>query len=79
MAPLVNAWGFGFQNDSTPDKHAIDSLMQFVGYRKLSFDGKKIEKKDPRMMLDCSAIAKGYGVDAVAHCCKRRSRTTWWK
>ena len=66
VAPLVNAWGFGFQNDSTPDKHAIDSLMQFVGYRKLSFDGKKIEKKDPRMMLDCSAIAKGYGVDAVA-------------
>ena len=66
VAPLVNAWGFGFQNDSTPDQRAVDSLMQFVGYRKLSFDGKKIEKKDPRMMLDCSAIAKGYGVDAVA-------------
>ena len=66
VAPLVNAWGFGFQNDSTPDQRAVDSLMQFVGYRKLSFDGKKIKKNDPRMMLDCSAIAKGYGVDAVA-------------
>ena len=66
VAPLVNAWGFGFQNDSTPDQRAVDSLMQFVGYKKLSFDGKKIRKSDPRMMLDCSAIAKGYGVDAVA-------------
>ena len=66
VAPLVNAWGFGFQNGEMPDQHAIDSLRQFIGYRKISLDGKKIQKKDPRMMLDCSAIAKGYGVDVVA-------------
>ena len=66
VAPLVNAWGFGFQNGEMPDQHAIDSLMQFIGYRKISLNGKKIQKNDPRMMLDCSAIAKGYGVDVVA-------------
>ncbi len=66
VAPLVNAWGFGFKHGELPDAHTVDSLMQFVGYQKVSYDGKNIQKKDPRIMLDCSAIAKGYGVDAVA-------------
>ena len=66
VAPLVNAWGFGFQNGEMPDQQDIDSLQQFIGYRKISFDGQKIQKNDPRMMLDCSAIAKGYGVDIIA-------------
>ena len=29
-------------------------------------------KKDPRIMLDCSAIAKGFGVDAVARLLERK-------
>ncbi|MDD6510821.1 MAG: FAD:protein FMN transferase [Prevotella sp.] len=66
VAPLVNAWGFGFKNGITPDRHAIDSLMQFVGFDKVKLQDGKIIKTDDRLMLDCSAIAKGYGVDAVA-------------
>ena len=66
VAPLVNAWGFGFKNEQMPDKHAVDSLMAIVGYQKVSYDGKHIIKRDPRITLDCSAIAKGYGVDVVA-------------
>lgn len=66
VAPLVNAWGFGFKNGITPDCHAIDSLMQFVGFDKVKLQDGKIIKTDDRLMLDCSAIAKGYGVDAVA-------------
>jgi thiamine biosynthesis lipoprotein len=66
VGPLVNAWGFGFKNEQMPDKHAVDSLMALVGYKKVKTDGKKIIKKDPRITLDCSAIAKGYGVDVVA-------------
>jgi thiamine biosynthesis lipoprotein len=62
----VNAWGFGFKNEQMPDKHAVDSLRAIVGHQKVSYDGKKIVKKDPRITLDCSAIAKGYGVDVVA-------------
>lgn len=67
VAPLVNAWGFGFKQGTFPDSAAIDSLLQFTGYRKvkLTADG-KIIKQDPRLMLDCSAVAKGYAVDVVA-------------
>lgn len=72
VAPLVNAWGFGFKNGITPDCHTIDSLMQFVGFDKVKLQDGKIIKTDDRLMLDCSAIAKGYGVDAVARLLKSK-------
>ena len=72
VAPLVNAWGFGFKNGITPDPSAIDSLMQFVGFDKVKLQDGKIIKTDDRLMLDCSAIAKGYGVDAVARLLKSK-------
>ena len=67
VAPLVNAWGFGFKNGVNPDEKAIDSLRQVVGFQKVRLEDGKIIKADPRVMLDCSAIAKGYGVDVVAN------------
>ena len=67
VAPLVNAWGFGFKNGVNPDEKVIDSLRQVVGLQKVRLEGDKIVKTDPRVMLDCSAIAKGYGVDVVAN------------
>lgn len=72
VAPLVNAWGFGFKNGTMPDKQAIDSLKQFVGFDKVKLQDGKIIKTDDRLMLDCSAIAKGYGVDAVAKMLKSK-------
>lgn len=66
VAPLVNAWGFGFKHSIDIEPNVIDSLRQFVGYQKIHMKDDKIVKDDPRTMLDCSAIAKGYGVDAVA-------------
>ncbi len=67
VAPLVNAWGFGFKKRQSVDSHIIDSLLQFVGYRKVFLKNNRIVKSDPRVMLDLSAIAKGYGSDVVAH------------
>ena len=67
VAPLVNAWGFGFKNGVNPDAKAIDSLRQVVGFHKVRLENNKVVKFDPRVMLDCSAIAKGYGVDVVAN------------
>lgn len=72
VAPLVNAWGFGFKNGSQPSASQVDSLKQIVGYQKVSLVDGKIHKQDPRMMLDCSAIAKGYGCDAVARLLRSR-------
>ncbi len=67
VAPLVNAWGFGFKTQTFPDSSRIDSLLQIVGYRKIRLTENGVfEKQDPRIMLDCSSIAKGYGVDCVA-------------
>ncbi len=66
VAPLVNAWGFGFKNDVLPTKHTIDSLKQLIGYNKVSLKDGIVRKDDDRIMLDCSAIAKGYACDVVA-------------
>lgn len=66
VAPLVNAWGFGFKKGITPDSAAIDSLRQFVGYGTVALTEGRITKRHPQTMLDCSSIAKGYGCDAVA-------------
>ena len=78
VAPLVNQWGFGFKEGSTPDQHIIDSLLQFVGYKKVSMSPEgRIIKKDPRLMLDCSAVAKGYACDVVAAALRRHDVTNY--
>lgn len=70
VAPLVNAWGFGFKNQQMPNNHQIDSLRRLVGMEHVSLAGAKgsqyVRFQRPRMMLDFSAIAKGYGTDRVA-------------
>lgn len=65
VAPLVNLWGFGFKNMDNVSQEKVDSLLPFVGYQKVKLVDGKIQKECPETMLDCSAIAKGYGVDAV--------------
>jgi thiamine biosynthesis lipoprotein len=72
VAPLVNAWGFGFKSGEKPTARQVDSLRQIIGYQKITVDHGKIRKQDPRMMLDCSAIAKGYGTDVVANFLRQR-------
>ena len=72
VAPLVNAWGFGFKNGTLPTKEKIDSLKAFVGFDKVSLNDEKVKKSDPRTMLDCGAIAKGYGCDVVADYMRRQ-------
>ena len=66
VAPMVNAWGFGFKSGTSPTKEVIDSIKEIVGFDKISLKNNKIAKQDPRTTLDCSAIAKGYGCDIVA-------------
>lgn len=65
VAPLVNAWGFGFKNKENVTDSLLQSILQHVGIEKVSLVDDEIVKTDTCVMLDCSAIAKGYGVDAV--------------
>lgn len=70
VMPLVNYWGFGYA-----DKNAIknvDSLkvketLSLIGMRKvLAIDNSLfLSKNNPKVQLDFSAHAKGYGVDQV--------------
>ena len=70
-APLVNLWGFGFSKMDSVTPQMIDSIKQFVGYQKVRLDGRKVVKDDSRILLNCSAIAKGYASDIIARLLER--------
>ncbi len=72
VAPMVNVWGFGFKKGVEPSKQVLDSIRTLVGYHKVKLVNRHIEKQNPNIMLDCSAIAKGYGSDIVARYLKRK-------
>ena len=51
----------------------MDSLRQLVGYQKVELTADRhVRKADPRMLLSCSAVAKGYAVDVIAQLLRRR-------
>ena len=72
IAPLANAWGFGFKKGEFPDSTRIDSLLQITDYKKVKLVDGRIVKEDPRIMLSCSAVAKGYSVDVVARLLEKK-------
>ena len=72
VAPLVNMWGFGFKHNTMPNSHSVDSIKHFIGYDKVALQGRKVVKKDQRVTLDCSAIAKGDGSDVIARLLKSK-------
>lgn len=66
VMPLVNAWGFGFKKMANEvDSALIDSLLKIVGPDKIWLRGDTIFKNHPAVMVDFSALAKGFGVDEV--------------
>lgn len=67
VAPLVNAWGFGFKNLEKTDSSSIDSLLQFVDFDSFTLKEDLIIKSKPNLMLDFNAIAQGYSVDVIAN------------
>jgi len=66
VAPLINLWGFGFERYDEISSETIDSMKTFVGYQKIRLEGSHVVKDDPRIMLNFSAIAKGYACDVIA-------------
>ena len=66
-APLINLWGFGFEESDTITAEKIDSVRAFVGYEKVKLEGNRIVKADPRVMLNMSSIADGTVCDMIAN------------
>jgi len=72
VAPLVNAWGFGFRKKEKITPQLIDSLLQLTGYTKVRLENGVVVKENPGIMLDMSAIAKGYTCDIIGRFLARK-------
>lgn len=69
LQPLLNLWGFGSEGEepAVPSEEEIAEVMKITGFTMVWIeDGTNLWKSMPEVQLDLSAIAKGYGVDAVA-------------
>lgn len=66
VAPVINAYGFGFKKREKVTSGLIDSLLPFVGYKKVRLVNNRVVKDTPQLMLDFNAIAQGYTVDVLA-------------
>lgn len=66
VRPLVELWGFGLKHRDSVNAEEVDSIMSFIGYKKIRLENGRIIKSDPRMMIDYNAIAQGYSVDVIA-------------
>jgi len=66
---LVNYWGFGYTGRDQvkeADKQKVKSLLGFVGMDRLELkEGGFLSKDNPKVQIDFSALAKGYGVDEI--------------
>ncbi|MDR1403069.1 MAG: FAD:protein FMN transferase [Tannerellaceae bacterium] len=76
-APLFNLWGFGFSKTDSVTPQLIDSIKTFVGYKRIWLEDKRVVKDDPRVILNFSAIAKGYACDVIARLLEREGVTNY--
>ena len=68
LAPLIELWGFGpKESDAQPSESEIEAALAKIGCEKLTLNGEQLTKTDATITLNLGAIAKGYGVDAVAN------------
>lgn len=65
VRPLVELWGFGIQNQREVIQSDVENVLSYIGYDKIRIVDGKIEKNDPRIMLDFNAVAQGYSVDVM--------------
>ena len=65
IAPLVNAWGFGFEKKQNLDSLKIKKILKNIGFDKIYIknDSLNIPKN---MMIDFNALAQGFTVDLIA-------------
>lgn len=66
LAPVINAWGFGFTEKTKIDSSTILSLLKKVGYKKISMKGDSLLHNPSLLQLDFNALAQGYTVDVIA-------------
>lgn len=67
IAPIANVWGFGtFEKPDSVNHALIDSLKQYVDYRKVKIENGKVVKENPHIQLNFNAVAQGFAVDVLS-------------
>lgn len=69
VSPLIDLWGFSSQKrNSLPSPDLIQKLKQRVGSQHLKLDMThlSLHKSKASLQINCSALAKGFGVDLIA-------------
>ena len=77
VKPLVDAWGFaGHEAERTPN---LDSLLQFVGYRRVHIRDGRLVKDDPRVQLDFNSPRAIRSIWSRPSWSAAARRTIWWR
>lgn len=66
VEPLIEVWGFGKNRTPSADTAKVAEMLSYVGITHTRLEGEWLVKDDKRTLFNFSAIAKGYGCDAVA-------------
>jgi len=80
LQPLLNLWGFGSEGDdrTIPSDAQIAETQLKTGWEKIEVKPDGLQKTDPDLSLALGAIAKGYGVDALAAILDEAGLTDWF-
>lgn len=63
VKPITQA--LGFAAGKYTENPNIDSLLQYVGYEKLTIEGNRLKKASPNMQIDPNSVAQGYTADLL--------------
>ncbi len=81
LNPLLNLWGFGSEAEERriPSAAEIAAAKKNTGVDKVWLDkDSNLWKAGPEVQLDLGAIAKGYGVDALAKLLVEEGHENWF-
>lgn len=77
VAPLVNAWGFGYGNQKRNQTPDVDTIMPYIGYKKIKLENHRLLKDDARIKLDANALAPGLASDIIAALLEQKGCTNY--
>ncbi|OIN58172.1 FAD:protein FMN transferase [Arsenicibacter rosenii] len=66
IMPLADAYGFSAASKTATGAINVDSLLNYVGFSKITFDATTLRRQSAGVRLDLNAIAQGYSVDVVS-------------
>jgi thiamine biosynthesis lipoprotein len=81
LGPVINLWGFGEETSQrrTPGEDQLREALARTGLRHLALTNEtELVKTMPGLQLNLSAIAKGFGVDAMAGVVRSRGFTNFY-